>query len=75
MGNIAGLMQRLERMISEQLEKRGLCPVPDEELRRVWPDDIERRYQVARFAQAHGWMLLSYTDDKGAIFAPAKSLK
>jgi hypothetical protein len=62
-------MKQLERMVADTLEKEGLCIVPEEHLRRVWPDDTDRHVQVARFADKHAWMLFSYSDYQGAIFA------
>ena len=66
------LIEDLERKVAEQLEKGGLCIVSDEELRLVWPSERDRGAEVARFATEHNWMLLSYAEEQGAIFASRK---
>jgi len=42
-------MQRLQRMVADALEKELSCEVPDEEIRRVWPNEVDRHHRVARF--------------------------
>jgi len=61
-------MERLRRTVSEALEKQLSCQIPDDEIRRIWPNDSDRHYQLARFANENQWLLLSYTQDEGAIF-------
>jgi hypothetical protein len=58
----------LEETISDRLKRKLLCLVPEEELRRVWPELEDQLSEVERFAADRQWRVFSYIKGRGAIF-------
>ena len=61
-------MKILAARIAMDLKSAKHCSVYEPELRRVWPDEINRRAQIASFAKKHGWRLRHYSHGFFAIF-------
>jgi hypothetical protein len=58
----SGIKLRLEA------NKLGHCAVYEEELRRAWPDEENRKTKIEHFAKEHGFRLAYYRDGFCAIF-------
>ena len=62
-------MRKLLRQIKHELKTAMHCAVYEEELNRVWPDDLNQRAsKIARFAENNGFRLRFYRDGLCAIF-------
>jgi hypothetical protein len=61
-------MKILATLIAKELESAKQCAVYEPELTRVWPDEKNRKDQIASFAKKHGWRLRYYSDGFCAIF-------
>jgi len=61
-------MRKLLQQIKRELKTANHCAVYEEELSRVWPEEIQRAPKVARFAEDNGFRLRFYRDGLCAIF-------
>jgi hypothetical protein len=62
-------MRKLLQQIERELKTAKHCAIYEEELSRVWPNDVnQREARIARFAQDHGFRLRSYRNGLCAIF-------
>ena len=62
-------IRKLKRQIKQELKIAKYCAIYEEELTRVWPDDVERReVMIAQFARDNGFRLRFYRDGLCAIF-------
>ena len=62
-------MRKLVRQIKRELKTAKHCAIYEQELSRVWPDEVKQREtQIAQFAQDHGLRLRFYRDGLCAIF-------
>ena len=57
--NDSSSLKRLAKDIAAQLDKRQLCVVFEDYLKRCWPSKqvsrAERNSEIHRFAESHGW--------------------
>jgi len=62
-------MRKLVRQIKRELKTAKHCAIYEQELSRVWPDEVKQREtQIAQFAQDRGLRLRFYRDGLCAIF-------
>jgi hypothetical protein len=58
-GNDSSSLKTLAKHIAAQLEKRPLCVVFEDDLKRCWPSKqtspAKRNSEIHRFAESHGW--------------------
>jgi hypothetical protein len=61
-------MKILANRIETELKSENHCAVYEPDLTQVWPDDKNRKAQIASFAKKHGWRLRHYSHGFCAIF-------
>jgi hypothetical protein len=62
------LAHRIRHQLRLEANKLGHCAVYEEELRRAWPDEKNRKTKIEQFAKEHGFWLAYYRDGSCAIF-------